>query len=144
MLTIAKHLVEWVGYLLNRCLEKNHKFYIVLVYCNIVIVIRCKPPPFFNIRMTTHIYIWLILICTYTYKKRGLVGSFMYLLTCIINEYWELHWLDCFSIVDAFVLTNSDCSNNCADTLCPPGDKPHCHIHIHPSECVCKRTYTTT
>ncbi|XP_078318954.1 uncharacterized protein LOC111119491 [Crassostrea virginica] len=40
---------------------------------------------------------------------------------------------------DAFVLTNSDCSNNCADTLCPPGDKPHCHIHIHCSECVCKR-----
>ena len=134
-----------VGYLLNKCLEKNHKFYIVLVYYNIVIVIRCKPPPFFNI----NIYMVNSNMYIYTYKKRRLVGSFMYtakcnLLTCIINEYWELHWLDCFSIVDAFVLTTSDCINNCADTLCPPGDKPHCHIHIHPSECVCKRTYTTT
>nr|XP_022315405.1 uncharacterized protein LOC111119492 isoform X1 [Crassostrea virginica] len=36
---------------------------------------------------------------------------------------------------DAFVLTTGACSNNCAGTLCPPGDTPHCHS----SKCVCKR-----
>ncbi|XP_078318956.1 hemicentin-1-like isoform X2 [Crassostrea virginica] len=36
---------------------------------------------------------------------------------------------------DAFVLTTGACSNNCAGTLCPSGDTPHCHS----SKCVCKR-----